>query len=182
MMRHGFSIRLALATDLEEVLWVERAVAEAPHWKREEYAEILQGAGGSAGDEGKVERCLLVAQSDDGQIVGFAVAGLVRGTDGAESWGELESVAVTAKERRNGVGKALCEALVLWCEGRGAAAIDLEVRAGSAGALAMYRGLGFAEVGRRRGYYHGPGEDAVLMRRQGWASEMRGRGDGCGGG
>jgi ribosomal protein S18 acetylase RimI-like enzyme len=38
------------------------------------------------------------------------------------------------------------------------------VREGSAGAIALYEGLRFREVGRRVGYYREPEEDAVLMR------------------
>jgi [ribosomal protein S18]-alanine N-acetyltransferase len=41
--------------------------------------------------------------------------------------------------------------------------LDLEVREGNEGAIALYRGLGFGVVGRRRGYYREPVEDAVLM-------------------
>ncbi len=51
-----------------------------------------------------------------------------------------------------------------WAKGEGAEAIGLEVRAGSAGAIALYAGLGFVEVGRRVGYYERPSEDAVVMR------------------
>jgi [ribosomal protein S18]-alanine N-acetyltransferase len=43
-------------------------------------------------------------------------------------------------------------------------AVELEVRVGSGGAIALYVGLGFVVVGRRGGYYRGPVEDAVLMR------------------
>jgi [ribosomal protein S18]-alanine N-acetyltransferase len=42
--------------------------------------------------------------------------------------------------------------------------VELEVRAGSAGAIALYERLGFVAVGRRPGYYRSPVEDAVLMR------------------
>ncbi len=63
-----------------------------------------------------------------------------------------------------GVGAALCEAVVAWCAGRGATEVELEVRAGSAGAIALYERLGFVAVGRRPGYYRSPMEDAVLMR------------------
>ena len=51
-----------------------------------------------------------------------------------------------------------------WCRGQGAAALELEVRAGSEGAIALYAGLGFVGRGRRGGYYLEPVEDAVLMR------------------
>jgi ribosomal-protein-alanine N-acetyltransferase len=40
----------------------------------------------------------------------------------------------------------------------------LEVRPGNASALALYRRFGFAEIGRRRAYYHGK-EDAIVMAR-----------------
>lgn len=44
------------------------------------------------------------------------------------------------------------------------AAATLEVRAGNAAAVALYRRLGFEEVGRRRRYY-ADGSDALLMTR-----------------
>jgi ribosomal-protein-alanine N-acetyltransferase len=39
----------------------------------------------------------------------------------------------------------------------------LEVRASGVQAQALYTSLGFAPIGRRRGYYAGTGEDAVVM-------------------
>jgi ribosomal-protein-alanine N-acetyltransferase len=81
----------------------------------------------------------------------------------AERVGELESVAVDETARRRGVGRSLCEAVVDWSRGQGAMEIELEVRAGSEGAIALYAGLGFVVVGRRGSYYRNPDEDAVLM-------------------
>ena len=48
--------------------------------------------------------------------------------------------------------------------GGGARAAYLEVRASNGVALALYARFGFREVGRRRGYYRRPVEDAVVMR------------------
>jgi len=90
--------------------------------------------------------------------VGFAVGAA------AGICGELESVVVDVGWRRGGIGRALCAAVVEWCRGRGADAVELEVRAGSGGAIALYGELGFVEMGRRRGYYREPEADAVLMR------------------
>jgi ribosomal-protein-alanine N-acetyltransferase len=53
------------------------------------------------------------------------------------------------------------------------------VRAGSAGAIALYERLGFVAVGRRPGYYRSPVEDAVLMRLEVASSKA---GSGAGGG
>jgi ribosomal-protein-alanine N-acetyltransferase len=50
-----------------------------------------------------------------------------------------------------------------WSRNRGAGTIELEVRASSSGALALYCSLGFVEQGIRRGYYRHPTEDAILM-------------------
>jgi ribosomal-protein-alanine N-acetyltransferase len=58
----------------------------------------------------------------------------------------------------------LCAAVVDWCRGQGAAVLELEVRAGSGGTIALYSGLGFVVTGQRKEYYRGPVEDALLMR------------------
>jgi ribosomal-protein-alanine N-acetyltransferase len=149
----GVLVRAAGVGDLAGVIALDRGAAEASHWAEADYAAMLdEGAGG-------VRRCLLVAESA-GELVGFAVGKVVRG----ESSAELESVAVRGDARRGGVGRALCGAVAEWCRGQGAAALALEVRAASAGAIALYAGLGFASVGRRRGYYREPMDDALLMR------------------
>ncbi|MDF3835797.1 ribosomal-protein-alanine N-acetyltransferase, partial [Cupriavidus basilensis] len=47
----------------------------------------------------------------------------------------------------------------------------LEVRPSNGGAIALYRQAGFAEIGRRKGYYPAAGqvrEDALVLRRA-WA-------------
>jgi ribosomal-protein-alanine N-acetyltransferase len=153
----GICVRSAGAADLPGVIALERATAEAPHWGEAEYDGILQERDEING----VRRCLFVANRDDA-VVGFAV-GMVAGR-GLESVAELESIAVAIGARRLGVGRALCEAVAGWCREQGAAALELEVRAASEGAVALYRGLGFVAVGRRRGYYSDPVDDAVLMR------------------
>ena len=71
---------------------------------------------------------------------------------------------MSASARRAGVGRALCEAVIGWCRKQGATEMELEVRAGGLGAVALYHGLGFAVVGQRRDYYRDPTEDALLMR------------------
>jgi [ribosomal protein S18]-alanine N-acetyltransferase len=149
------TIRLAGATDLEAVIQLERTAEEAPHWAEGEYAAMLVPVSGA------VRRCLFVAEAELG-LIGFAV-GKVIGI-GPEASSELESVAVADSARRGGVGWMLCAAVIDWCRAQGAAAIELEVRAASAGAIALYSGLGFVVDGRRAGYYREPADDAVLMR------------------
>jgi ribosomal-protein-alanine N-acetyltransferase len=148
---------MAEAGDVAGVVALERGIAEAPHWAAAEYGAMV----GVDQADGAVRRCFFVAE-EEGRLLGFAV-GKVIGLSG-EGVGELESVVVKAEARRAGVGKALCRAVIAWCRVQGVAAAELEVRAGSAGAIALYAGLGFVVAGRRVGYYLAPAEDALLMR------------------
>lgn len=151
----AFRVRKGTVADLAGVVMMERGIAGAPHWGDAEYAAILNEESGVAV---LVKRCLMVAEAEGG-LLGFCVGKVI----GFGS-GELESVAVDSAARRSGVGRALCEAVIDWCRGQGAAEMELEVRAGSDGAIALYGGLGFVVVGRREGYYREPVEDALLMK------------------
>ena len=155
-MSRGFHMRVAQSADVAGVVALERGIAEAPHWAEAEYVAIIEKGG-----DGAIRRCFFVAEAE-GRLLGFAV-GKVIGSSG-EGLAELESVAVKAEARRSGVGRALCAAVADWCKGQGVGALELEVRAGSAGAIALYTGLGFVVGGRRVGYYLAPVEDALLMR------------------
>jgi ribosomal-protein-alanine N-acetyltransferase len=77
---------------------------------------------------------------------------------------EILTLAVHPAARRRGAGAALMAGALAGAAARGAAVMFLEVAAGNAAALALYRGLGFVEVGRRRRYYAG-GADALVLRR-----------------
>jgi [ribosomal protein S18]-alanine N-acetyltransferase len=156
MSAEGVRVRIAETADVAGVVALERGIVEAPHWAEAVYAAILNADVGGA-----VRRCFFVVEAQ-GRLLGFAVGKVI--SSGADGVGELESVAVDGAVRRMGVGKALCGAVVAWCRGQGARALELEVRAGSGGAIALYRGLGFVVGGRRREYYREPVEDAVLMR------------------
>jgi [ribosomal protein S18]-alanine N-acetyltransferase len=151
----GLRVRIGVAEDLAGVVALERVVQEAPHWTETEYAGIV------AKQDGGVRRCLFVAEVE-ARVIGFAVGKVIGG--GWDCLAELESVVVDAAARRGGVGRVLCEAVMGWCRHQGATAMELEVRAGSLGAIALYSRLGFEAVGRRGAYYQAPVEDALLMR------------------
>ena len=78
--------------------------------------------------------------------------------------GELLNLAVAPEKRRQGKGKALMAALLAACREEKIADLYLEVRASNNAARALYGKWGFAEVGRRCGYYANPREDALVMR------------------
>ena len=108
----------------------------------------------------------MIAEAEERRLLGFAVGKVVG--SGLEWVGEIESVAVDGAARRRGMGRSLCEAVIAWCRRQGARAVELEVRAGSVGAIALYGRLGFVSVGKRKGYYWEPVEDALLMKLELW--------------
>lgn len=79
---------------------------------------------------------------------------------------DMMNLAVTPQFRRQGVGEALVNALVASLKELGSRCLTLEVRDSNGPARALYAKLGFAEVGRRRGYYRDPREDALILRKE----------------
>ena len=77
---------------------------------------------------------------------------------------DLNNIAVLKAYRRAGLGQALLDAGVLECSGCGS--ITLEVRESNAAAIAFYRKNGFVPVGRRKGFYEKPAEDAIIYKRE----------------
>ena len=97
--------------------------------------------------------------SETDGIAGYVVAWF------AADEGEIANLAVREPTRRRGIGAALLDAALVEAGRRGAVNMYLEVRESNEAARALYASRGFEEVGRRRGYYHRPVEDAVVLRR-----------------
>ena len=85
---------------------------------------------------------------------GETVAGYV-GSQSVLGESDMMNLAVAPAYRRQGVGKALVNAL-LWELSEDNHCLTLEVRASNAPAIALYDDLGFRQVGRRPKYYLSP--------------------------
>ena len=79
---------------------------------------------------------------------------------------DMMNLAVAPQFRRQGVGETLVNALVASLKELGSRCLTLEVRDSNGPARALYAKLGFVEVGRRRGYYRDPREDALILRKE----------------
>ena len=112
----------------------------------------------------------LESQLPDGQhiflvaVVGERVLGYV-GMMYVLDEGYISNVAVSPEARRRGIGDALISELLLRAEEKALSFVTLEVRESNAPAIALYGRFGFTPVGRRKGYYDAPKEDAILMTR-----------------
>jgi len=94
--------------------------------------------------------------------VGFVLARLVAGE------GEILTVAVARTHRRQGLGWRLMDAVLRELHGQRADALFLEVDEMNVAAIALYRRLGFIQVGKRPGYYKtgdAGTSSALVMRR-----------------
>lgn len=139
-------IRAASSADLAAVAGIEAAVFPDP-WSIAAFRAHLAD-------------CFLVAESDGG-MVGYLVARVV----GPEA--EILNVAVAPTERRRGAARRLVSHVLARFDAAGVTSTFLEVRASNGAALALYAAAGFREVGRRRGYYRMPREDALVLLRDG---------------
>ena len=102
--------------------------------------------------------CGVVALTDDGTVLAYG------GMTYAADEGAITNIATHPGARRRGAARAVVQALLKQACERGLASLYLEVRPSNTPAIALYRSLGFEEVGRRKHFYRHPTEDALLMR------------------
>ena len=145
--RAPLRLRRVTRDDVDAIAAIERASFADP-WTRESFAQLA----------GRADVCFRVAEID-GEVAGYLVAWFVADE------GELANIAVAPGARGRGVGAALLDELLATAAAHGVEAVFLEVRESNAVARALYAARGFEEVGRRRGYYRRPVEDALVLRR-----------------
>lgn len=78
--------------------------------------------------------------------------------------GEILRIAVDKKLRGVGLGKKLLSSVLCEMKEDGINEVFLEVRSTNQGAIALYKSVGFEEIGIRKGYYRDNGEDARLFK------------------
>ena len=143
----GLVFRRMREADLPRVMEIERAAFSHP-WTEELVRREL-------GHE--FSTVLLACGGESEAVQGFAVVWLVHD--------ELHvlNVAVAPEARRRGVARAILDRVEAQGREQGARIAMLEVRRGNAPAIALYRTLGYREVGVRPRYYAEDGEDALVM-------------------
>ena len=135
------------ADHLEELEKLERICFSRP-WSRKMLAEEL---------ENQCAAFLVAQDSITQQVMGYA--GLLVMADE----GYITNVAVFPEFRRQGVAAKLIAVFENFARGNKLAFLTLEVRPSNTAAIALYKGFGFEEAGRRKNYYDLPKEDALIL-------------------
>lgn len=138
-------IRRMQPEDIPAVARLERACFSEP-WSEQGFLDAL-----------KLRDNIFLTARLDGRLIGYC--GLYASADE----GEITNVAVSEAARDRGIGGLLLEEAFRLAGRQGISSIYLEVRAGNASAIALYRRLGFEECGVRRNFYRLPTEDALVM-------------------
>lgn len=152
--RRGYALR-PLETADSEALATLHADAFARGWSEDEFATLL--------DQDTVFGFAAVAEGrESAGPVGFVLARAAAGE------AEILTITVSRRLRRRGLGHALMDALLRRLHADRATALFLEVDETNLAAIALYRRLGFREVGRRPNYYQNRAKgrtNALTMRR-----------------
>lgn len=151
----GWRIVPATPETLEHAARLHALCFPGESWSRADFEGILQIAGASG-------HWAIDPADPQQQPEGFLFDMLLGRA------GEIVTLGVAPTARRRGAGRALLADLLARGRALGVASLTLEVAEDNAGALALYRTLGFEHVGTRRGYYRRPDRslmDARLLRR-----------------
>jgi ribosomal-protein-alanine N-acetyltransferase len=135
--------------DLDDVVAIEHRVYPHP-WTRTNFADSLKNGYHA-----------WVLRDPSREMIGYFLVMAV--VDEAH----LLNVAVAAPWQGKGLGYLLLNQSAACARGLGMESMLLEVRPSNRRALDIYRRYGFAEIGRRKGYYpaaNGTREDAIVMR------------------
>ena len=105
------------------------------------------------------EGAMCFTASDNGRVVAYVIGRII------PPEGEIYRVAVAPDYRRRGIAYRLLDYAMKTSRGDGLEVAFLEVRSMNTAAINLYSAYGFKEIGRRKGYYHNPTDDAIIMLR-----------------
>lgn len=145
-------LRVATGDDLAAIMMIETSTFGNDSWAAETMAAEL----GSA----HTRYLVVTPAGDPARIVAYG--GVLAPVGAAEA--DIQTIAVAGEAQRGGIGRALMLRLTEEARLRGAREVFLEVRADNDAARALYRSLGYAQIGIRRQYYQPDGVDAIVMR------------------
>lgn len=152
MKENAYTIKAMCQEDIPEVLRLEREAFGQMAWHAEDFESAISS---------KCDFPLVIqAGTDSIGLAGYAVLRIIAPE------AEIENICVAPACRRSGVGETLMTEMLRLAAERDAERIFLEVRAHNEPAKALYLKSGFVESYRRKNYYQGPTEDAIIMMKE----------------
>ncbi|WP_299578250.1 N-acetyltransferase [uncultured Sunxiuqinia sp.] len=148
MKASEYTIRLAVKTDLDELVRLEQVCFAAECFSRRQILYLLSRASGD-----------FLVLTEQSQIAGFIVLLKRKNSLGLRVY----SLAVAPAFRGKQYARRLLEKAVQVAQESGKIFLFLEVSEHNTGAIQLYRNWGFEHTGRRKNYYQ-DGSDALLMR------------------
>lgn len=143
---HKGIVRPMHIDDLEAILEIER-VSFATPWSLEAFKAELK--------DNEYARYLCLEL--DGQVIGYMGLWFILDE------GHITNIAITPNHRGQHGGEFLMRSVMEKMVEQGMERMTLEVRVSNSPAQSLYKRLGFAIAGVRKGYYADSGEDAMIM-------------------
>lgn len=142
------NVRSATAQDVEFILGLSGRFAECDLPEGRTASEVEAGTRREleqalGRDPGAADACLLVAESDAGERLGFVYAHEVADFFTGERYGHVADIAVAPGAEGIGAGETLMVGAQNWALARGYAHLGLNVFAGNGRARRFYERLGF---------------------------------------
>lgn len=150
----GIEIVPMKESDLEQVLVIEAASFSCP-WTAEMFRRELS--------ETSISSCFVAKERESRTdtphraVLGYICVWIMGGEM------QIANLAVHPCWRRRRIGRTLLSYALRFGSQREARSAFLEVRGSNVAAQRLYGSFGFQVVGLRKGYYHFPPEDALLM-------------------
>ena len=140
-----FRVRWMTLSDLPDVLRIEQQNYEFP-WDEEIFKDCF-----------RANYDLRVCEELD-RILGYCIVSVGAGE------AHILNISVDPAERRQGIGQKMLEYLIEQLQGK-AETLFLEVRPSNTSAIALYKKIGFNEIGIRKDYYPAQNgrEDALML-------------------
>lgn len=139
-------LRDAGIDDIDDICTIEKLSFGVP-WTRDAFY-----------NEFTINRCARYRVAVlDGKIIAYG--GMWMMLDEAH----ITNIAVHPEFRGEGFGGILMKDIIETAKSGGMQSMTLEVRAKNTAALNLYKKYNFQEVAVRKGYYHNPDDDAIIM-------------------
>ena len=142
----NWNLRKMETGDVAAVAKIEQICFSDP-WSEKMVADLTD----SSWDE------VWVLETEENGLIGYINFRFIAGE------GELMRIAVLPELRGHGLSRKLMDKMTESASKNAVTDITLEVRAGNEPAIGLYKAYGFAGEAVRKGYYHNPAEDALIM-------------------